>query len=288
MLKKINWRMVFNGFAWVVTLAALVTLMGFIEIQKSTAVCTEVKVILPGNQFFIERGEIDEILAAKNGLLTGRRLSNINIQRLEDRLKANPFIEFAKVYADMDGILHADVRQRIPILRVFNLAGQDFYIDQNGLKIPLSDHFTARVLVASGFIIESFNGQVDTLNTKMAKDIFATAVFIKNDTLWNDQIEQIYVNMNKEMDLVPRVGSHKIILGDAENLKNKFRNLLVFYKKAIPKVGWDTYSSINLKFEGQIVCEKADSILVKKKFKTDSLRKDSIKVISKDTIKNTL
>jgi cell division protein FtsQ len=30
----------------------------------------------------------------------------------------------------------------------------------------------------------------------------------------------------------------------------------VFYKKAIPKVGWDTYKTINLKYANQIVCEK--------------------------------
>jgi cell division protein FtsQ len=40
---------------------------------------------------------------------------------------------------------------------------------------------------------------------------------------------------------------------------------LVFYKKAIPMVGWEAYSSINLKFKGQIVCVKRDSTLNIKK-----------------------
>ncbi|MCD7935525.1 MAG: cell division protein FtsQ, partial [Tannerellaceae bacterium] len=32
--------------------------------------------------------------------------------------------------------------------------------------------------------------------------------------------------------------------------------LQVFYEQAIPKVGWDKYSLINLKFKDQIVCTK--------------------------------
>ena len=171
-------------------------------------------------------------------------------------LKANPFIEYAKIFADMDGVIHVQIRQRKPILRIINMANLHFYIDQNGLKIPISENFTARVLVANGLIDENFSGKVDTLNSKLAKDLFNAAMFIKNDTLWDDQIEQLYVSLNGDIEIVPRVGNHKIILGDADSLQTKFRNLLVFYKKALPKVGWDTYKTINLKYANQIICEK--------------------------------
>ncbi|HEX7367000.1 MAG TPA: cell division protein FtsQ [Pelobium sp.] len=287
MLKKINWKFVFSCFAWALSLAGLVVLMGFIEVKKTQATCKNVEVILPGNQFFIERAEIDEILKENNGLLVGRRINNINIQDLENRLKANPFIEYAKVYIDMDGVIHTDVKQRVPVLRILNIAGQDFYVDKNGLKVPLSDHFTARVLVANGRITEGFAGKVDTLRTSLAKDLFLTANFISQDSLWNDQIVQLYVNDDNDMELVPRVGNQKIILGNADLLKEKFRNLLVFYKKAIPMVGWGAYSTINLKFKGQIVCTKADSISVKKKpieQKPDSTQQSNKEI--QDSIKN--
>lgn len=265
MLKKVNWKLVFTTFAWVLSLSGLVVLMGFIEIKKEETTCEKIQVILPGNQYFIERAEVDEILKDRNGLLVGRRLSNINIQKLEDKLKANPFIEYAKVYIDMNGIINADIRQRVPVLRVLNMAGQDFYIDQNGLKIPLSDHFTARVLAANGAILEHFSGKIDTLKTAMAKDLFKTAKYISEDQLWSDQIVQIYVNDNKDIELIPRIGDQKIIFGDGSLVEEKFRNLFIFYKKAIPTVGWKTYSTINLKYKGQIVCQRKDSTLINKK-----------------------
>ncbi|MFC5283412.1 cell division protein FtsQ/DivIB [Pedobacter alpinus] len=287
MLKKIKWKLVFICFAWVVSLSGLVVLMGFIEVKKAENTCNKVQVILPGNQFFIERAEVDEILNRKNGLLIGRRLSNINIQDLENRLKANPFIEYAKVFIDMDGIIHAEIKQRVPVVRILNMAGQDFYIDQNGLKVPLSDHFTARVLVANGKITEGFSGKVDTLRTKTAKDLYQVAKYISADSLWNDQIVQVYVNDIKDLEFVPRVGNQQIIFGDASFLEEKFRNLMIFYKKAIPMVGWDTYSTINLKFKGQIVCERRDSTIIKQKLK--QIKVDSLQNINteiQDSTKN--
>nr|MBC7613517.1 cell division protein FtsQ [Pseudopedobacter sp.] len=289
MLKRINWRAVLITTIWMVCLGGLITLMSFIEIKKAEQTCHKVQVILPGNQFFIERAEIDDILNSKNGMLVGRRLDGINIQNLENRLKANPFIEYAKVYLDMDGVLHADVRQRVPILRIFNIIGQDFYIDQNGLKIPLSDHFTSKVLVANGAILEGFDGKVDTLKNTLSKDLFKMAKFINADSLWSEQVVQIFVADNKDMELVPRVGNQKIIFGNADGMEDKFRNLLLFYKKALPKVGWDAYSSINLKFNAQIVCVKRDSLL--KKQLAPTLSADSVKIKLKgiqDSIQNIL
>lgn len=276
MLKKINWRLVFNSFVWLISLTGLFMLMSFIEKEKTELTCKTVKVMLPGNQFFIEQAEVDEILNANNKQLVGKRLLYINLQDLEDKLKANPFILLAKVYADMDGVIHAEIKQRVPILRIFNNTGQDFYVDENGLKIPLSNHFTARVLVANGAIYETFNGKIDTLKNPTAKSIFTVADFVSKDTLWAEQIEQIYVAQNQQLQLIPRLGNHKIILGDANNIETKFKNLLIFYKKAMPKAGWETYSTINLSYTGQIVCEKRDTL---------NITLDTLKSATADTIK---
>ncbi len=256
MLKRINWKLIFYCFTWIVCLSGLVVLMSFIGIKKNNQKCTDLKVMLPGTNNFIERDEVDRILLESNGQLVGRKLEDINIHKLENVLKANPFIEYAKVFADMNGVIHVDIRQRKPMIRIINMANVNFYIDENGFKIPMSENYTARVLVANGLIDEDFSGKVDTLGTQLARDLFRTAKFIRQDTLWNDQIEQLYVDLNGDIEIVPRVGDHKIILGTADSLETKFRNLLVFYKKAIPKVGWETYKSINLKYANQIICEK--------------------------------
>jgi cell division protein FtsQ len=241
MFKKPIWKRLLISLAWIVSFGGLIVLMSFIDTKKGEVLCKDVKVYIPGNQYFIDREEVDNILQVNSRALIGRRMEDININGLENKLKANPFIEFAKVYTDMDGVINVEISQRQPILRLMNRFGQDFYVDQHGLKIPLSTNFTARVIVANGYIDEAFANQVDSLHTKLAADLFKTADYIRKDSLWDAQIAQIYVNKEREIELIPRVGNNRILLGTADSLDNKFHNLLVFYKKALPLVGWDAY-----------------------------------------------
>ena len=281
MFKKRIWRYLLISFAWAISLGGLVVLMGFIEIKKSEVLCKDVKVYIPGNQYFIDRDEVDHILKIQSHALIGRRMESINIHALENRLKANPFIEFAKVYADMDGVINVEISQRQPILRIMNRFDQDFYVDQHGLKIPLSSNFTARVLVANGYIDELFANQVDTLHTALAMELFKTADYIRKDSLWDAQIAQIYVNKDHEIELIPRVGNNRILLGNADSLDTKFHNLLVFYKKALPQVGWDAYKEINIKYANQVIGVRNENI------KKDSLQAKKASVDSAKMEKDT-
>jgi cell division protein FtsQ len=281
MFKKRIWRYLLVGFAWAISLGGLVVLMGFIGVKKSEMVCRDVKIYIPGSQYFIDREEIDHILGIQSHAIVGQRMDNINIHQLEDKLKSNPFIEYAKIYADMDGIINVEISQRQPVLRIMNRFDQDFYVDQHGLKLPLSANFTARVLVANGYIDELFANHVDTLHTELAMQLFKTADYIRKDSLWDAQIAQLYVNKDHEIELIPRVGNNRILIGDADSLDSKFHNLLIFYKKALPLVGWDAYNVINIKYANQVIGVRNENI------KADSLKAknpsgDSTK-IKKDT-----
>jgi len=287
MFKKRIWKYILIGFCWLISIGGIVVLMSFIEIKKGEVICKDVKIYIPGNQYFIDKEEIDNILQLKSHALIGRSIESINIQALESKLKANPFIESAKVYTDMDGIIRVEISQRQPILRIMNQFDQDFYVDQHGFKIPLSENFTAMVLVANGYIDEPFSGKVDTLHTLLAADILKTADYIRKDSLWDAQIAEIYVNQNHEIELIPRVGNQRILLGTADSLATKFNNLLAFYKKALPQAGWGTYKTINIKYANQVIgvknqLTKQDSLMAKAKADSAKMKIDTAKM-TKDT-----
>jgi cell division protein FtsQ len=262
MLKRIRWTLVFKTTAWVLSLVGIVMLMSFVETKKQTMKCSNVKILIPGADNFIEREEIDDILKRNQGILIGKSMEQINLDDIERNIKSNPYIASAKVFGDMNGVIHIEIEQREPILRIINAGGQDFYVDREGLKMPVSSNFTANVLVANGNITEFFNGKLDTLRNPLANDLYETALFIRADTLWDAQIEQLYVSENRDIELIPRVGNQRIILGDADSLDVKMRNLREFYKQAMPTVGWDAYKTINIKYTNQVVCErnKIDSV----------------------------
>lgn len=263
-MSKVNWKAVFKVFAWIVSIAGITVLMSFIGIKRQGMKCTKVQILIPGADNFVEREEIDAILRESEGELVGRNLEQINIQHIENAIKRNPYIAYVKVFNDMDGVINIEINQREPILRVLNAGGQDYYVDSKGLKMPMSPNFTANVLVATGNILEGFSGRVDTLLTRLGKDLYKVALYSKKDSLWDAQFEQMYVNEKKDIELVPRVGNQRIILGNADSLENKLENLLAFYKQGMPLVGWNAYKTINLKYHNQVVCERYDSLELKR------------------------
>ena len=171
----------------------------------------------------------------------------------------------AEVYISIDGVLHVNLCQRKPILRVFSTGGS-FYIDENGLIMPVSRKFTAHVPVASGFIeidVKELYKQQHGLeadvqaDTTLYHDLFKLSSFLSRNPLWEAQIEQVYVNKDSEFELIPRVGNHTIVLGEVHELEKKFRKLEIFYDKGLSKTGWNEFRDQSiLKLRNQVVCTK--------------------------------
>jgi cell division protein FtsQ len=142
-----------------------------------------------------------------------------------------------------------------------------YYIAEDGSIMPLTNNFSPFVLVASGHIDEPFNNRqirnileidLNNLNKKekILYNVFRLVKYIYKDEFWRSQIVQIYVNEKYEFELIPRVGPHIIAFGDISYYKEKFEKLKTLYLEGFNKTGWNNYTTLNLKFENQIVCIK--------------------------------
>jgi cell division protein FtsQ len=168
----------------------------------------------------------------------------------------------AEAYLSIDGTLHIYADQRTPIMRVMANDGGDYYVDFDGVVVRRRNLYTPRLHIVGGNINISqamLNG-VSVLDTSIKnsilKDIYYLVKYINRDDFWSAQIDQIFVDGNDEIDLIPRVGNHVIHLGTAENYEGKLNVLEVFYDKVLPEVGWNRYSVINLAYRDQIVCRR--------------------------------
>jgi cell division protein FtsQ len=262
--KKRVWRLI--GVVTIVI--AFVVSVGFADHGQEVMPCTDVKVTINDTlgHNFVEAKELMELVQNKFGSLQGKPLGSINISLLEKIINTNPFISKAEVFSTIDGKINIEVKQRTPIVRVVNLKDESFYIDDQGVFMPLSDDYTARVPVANGFIFDKeternvmvYDGDTKDTSLKVSRidEVFHVADFIYHHDFWNAQIEQIYVNAAGEIELIPRVGNQNIILGNSEMLEKKFNKLFLFYREGLNKTGWNKYKTINLKYEGQVVCTK--------------------------------
>ena len=250
MLKRLAWvSLIFVSAALVISA---------IE-RKEASLAQEVRIEiepLPDSSLMINQEDIRLSIQRSFGFpMEGLPLSALDVERLERVLEEEPFILDADVFINARNALHIGVVQREPKLRIIDKNGLNYYLDETGFKMPLSKHFSTRVLVATGNIPPHVP---DFLERKqhVLKDLFYLKDLILEDEFLQALVEQIYVSSRSEYILIPKLGKQKIILGKLDDIEDKLKRLKVFYEEAVPYEGWRKYKTINLKFKDQVVCKR--------------------------------
>ena len=231
-------------------------------VLRSSTLCKKIDIIFndQSNANFINKQYIENLIFEEYPNLFETKINSVNIALLEKKIKNNPSIIKAEVYTKLNGILSVEIIQRSPIARIINSKNKDFYIDKEGVIMPLSKTKSSRVIVVNGNISDMPNEQKQNVKTDTSftqlKNIYEIVSHINKSEFMLAQIEQIYIKKNNEYELVPRVGPHIVLLGNPNNYQQKLDNLEYFYKKILNEEGWNKYSYINLKFRNQIVCTK--------------------------------
>lgn len=187
--------------------------------------------------------------------LKNMQIGNLNTTSIERALIKNPFVLKAEVYVDGRNHIHIDVEQRKPIIRIIDKENNNYYLDIEGERVPISNSDVARVPVATGHFSEHRNNEGKRIISERQKQrhIYQIAKYIYEDQFLQPLIEQIDMDKRGDMTLVPKLGHHTIEFGNDDRIEEKFRYLKIFYKEALPYHGWEKYSKISLKYAGQVV-----------------------------------
>jgi len=211
---------------------------------------------------FVTKRHLMNLVYGNSSKILGRPLREVPVKDIEKRIKTLRELKEAEVYTAIDGTLHVYINQRNPIMRVIPDEGGDFFVDEEGYMFRRRNLYNPRLHIIEGDIdvtpamLDSVSILDTAIKNTILKDLFYFVDYIRSNSFWSAQIDQIYVKREKEIDIIPRVGNHTVHLGTFENYKEKLRNLEAFYEKVLPEVGWEKYSSINLEFRDQIVCKR--------------------------------
>ncbi len=257
--------------SWAVIAIGVIGSLGFVNKTQESSIYTniDIKVNHDNGLFFLDKKSVLEIISRRGDSIINNTKHKVNIPELEHILNSHENIETSEVYATIDGTVKVDVKQRKPVLRIINSSNESFYVDDKGVVMPLSQSFTANVIIANGAINDPYikhhkqtlansaNKENVRTQTTIMNQLYDMAMFIDSSKFWKSQIKQIFINGNLEIELIPLVGSHTIIFGSTENMRKKFSKLITFYREGINTTNsWDKYSTINLKYKNQIVCTK--------------------------------
>jgi len=265
-LRRKRWRAIAINSMAVVGALALFALLGFVGKSQSENRChsVEVKLKNPNGHDFVSEKQILKSVYGSTDSIQGKLVKDIDLTQIHAAVVKNGAVREAHVYTTIDGRLRIDVDQRTPIARILNQSGTGFYLDEQGFTMPLSDLYSADVPLFTGNISESMmqssvlemTGDTAFCERSFLDDIYRITNYISKNEFWSAQIEHFYVNSLGEFVMVPRVGDHRIVIGNTENLDNKFRKLMAFYVDVMPVKNLNNVKTINLKYKGQVVCDQ--------------------------------
>lgn len=257
---------ILNISLWIFLALVFLVLWGFTASEHRNRICNNLIIQIDemdGN-FFISEKDIEVNLRQENLHPVGKRLGDIDLLALEQKLEMIAEVKQASVYKDLNGVISIHIKQRKPIVRIVNANGNQFYLDEEGYQMPLSDNYTPRVPVVTGYINEpvlTYSANEIIENDVLAKtvktdEVFTLVNYIRQNKFWNAQVQQINFNLYNEIELIPTIGDHLIVLGDIANYDKKLNKLKVFYTEGLNHMDWNMYDTINIKFKNQIICTK--------------------------------
>ena len=231
-----------------VVIGYLIFSTSYFRDMSRSRVCEDFSIVIQDSAHyrFVSTQDIMNLVKRYDLDPVGKTFREINTLAIRDTILSNKLVESAKVFITPGGSVKATVSQRKPVLRVISDMKGNFYVDNERRIMPVSGNFAVYVPVATGVIDEEF----------ARNQLSDFALFLSSHPDWDMWIEQIVVRKGEEVELIPRAGDFRIILGSLDDYQAKLAKFARFVDEGLNVVGWNRYSAINLKYDNQVVCTK--------------------------------
>lgn len=239
---------------------AILAIVGMNRDKRRQLTCSGLKVEYADSYNFVTDEDIEGYLKSEYGAYIGQRLDSVDLAKVERILGSKSAILKTEAYTTPDGMLNVKVFQREPAIR-FQKGGNGFYADEKGFLFPLQSNYTSQVAIIDGDVPLTFeSGYKGEPVTQAEKEWLVKVIgmvrYIQNSKVWAQNISQISVTPGGDLVLVPRQGKEKFIFGQPVDIEDKFTRIGKYYTAIVPEKGEGYYSSVSVKYDGQIVCRK--------------------------------
>lgn len=247
----------------VVLIAAIVVTFHIVR-RNATMRGLECSVSTDGAATLLSPNDVDSLILSGFPNLLTTDIKDLDKKAVVHYLQQHPYVDEAIAHITTGGKMTVQVRQHKPVVRMF-YQGNEFYISRKGTCLPLSEKHYCHLLVGNSqgkeprLLHPTALNLSDTANHHQPLSlmkIWALASFLHDNPKYGNIFDQVFIDSTGDLILVPKLGDLTVNIGDTSLLVQKFNNLWSFFDQGISRVGWDTYSSISLKYRGQVVCTK--------------------------------
>ncbi|MBE6316384.1 MAG: hypothetical protein E7078_07055 [Bacteroidales bacterium] len=239
-------RLIQNSILLVLA-AALVTGILWAKDKSRGEKCTgiEVQVINADSTSFVTPQGVLNDLKGQGIKLVGKRMGDINASEIEEALRLSPYLENADIVKCQDGKVLIRVSQLVPVFRVFD-GGSSYYVNRAGKHMSATNYYHSDVPVVQGHFTRKFP----------PTHLLPLIDYVENDSLLHSLVTMYIVRDTNNIILVPSISGHVVNIGNVSGLENKFAKLKLFYREVMPQRGWNTFDTISVKWNHQVVATR--------------------------------
>jgi cell division protein FtsQ len=251
-MRKYNWKKILINTVWILAGAGTIVLLGAAMQKKNHRACAGVHIEISGAEkhMFIDEKDVMDLLNMA-GRPTGNTTASLDLRAMEALVEKNPWVRNAEMFLDNQQVLQVKIEERQPVARVFTKEGGSFYLDSAALRLPLSEKISARVPVFTGFPTDK--PLLAKPDSALLRDMVHLAQYLQADSFWMAQTAQVDITPQAGFEIIPVIGDHIVVLGNAEGLENKFARLYTFYQKAWLQHGINVYEKLDVQYNNQVV-----------------------------------
>jgi len=241
----------------VAALVGISFLIAFGERKQGGSVCKDIIIELDNlnENHFLDEADVMKLVENSGQPIRGVGIDRINLKEIEAKLRIDKHILDAQLFGDLKGNLIVTVELRRPVARIVQPDAPDAYVSEDGVVMPVSEKYTSRVMLLSGPFAKKLLETGNLGKSEEGLKILAMIEFIGRDKFWKAQIAQMDIDAGGKITIYPQVTGQKVEFGHAENIEERFRKLMIFYKEILPQRGWTKYERVNLEYAGQVIAE---------------------------------
>ena len=187
--------------------------------------------------YFLDEKDIRKMVYDANPT---RKIGDVDISALETKLNTLPAVDSANVYLGLNGTLHIDIKQKVPVFRLHK-GEKECYVDEKGNEFPINKNYSHPCMLVMGNVKKEEYQALGQLIKKIDADDFSKKYFIG------------IAKEGNSYDLLTSEGNFKVEIGDLENIDFKVKGFKSFVEKFLIYQDPQKYTKVSVKYNNQIV-----------------------------------
>lgn len=231
-----------------------IVIIAMVKIPQRRCETIQVTPHTANQSVLLTQQDVEQLLASHEIEIVGKKIKDVDLTKVSELLVKSPYIRKINFIHFAGKRLLIDYDLRNIVMHVFDKEGKQYFVDDEGALVPYTSKMKDCLIIANGNIRQTYKPGTTVANE--LQQVLNVVHKILADEFYTAQFRQIYVNEQRQLELVSTIGNQIILFGSDSDTDEKLDNLRVIYKEGLSRKGYDTYTMLDARYKNRIIAKR--------------------------------